>query len=54
MDFLIALLFLLSGEMPPCTQEDGSTQSVCVWDDSTGNAVLNIEHGTHWITLGGE
>lgn len=53
MDFLIALLFLLSGELPQCTLEDGSTQQACVWSDSTGNAVLNIEHGTRWITLGG-
>ena len=54
MGFLIALLFLLCGELPQCQQEDGSTQSVCVWSDSTGNAVLNIGHGKRWITLGGE
>lgn len=51
MGFLIALLFLLSGELPPCTQEDGTAQSVCVWDDGTGVPVLNVDHGKHWITL---
>jgi hypothetical protein len=54
MDFLIALLFLLSGELPQCTQEDGSTQQACVWDDGTGVPVLNIDHGRYWLTLGGE
>ena len=51
MDFLIALLFLLSGELPQCTHEDGSTQSACVWDDSTGDTVLNLDHGRYWLTL---
>jgi hypothetical protein len=54
MGFLIALLFLLCGETPPCTQEDGSTQSVCVWSDGTGVPVLNLANGRYWITLGGE
>lgn len=54
MDLLIALLFLFSGELPQCTQEDGSTQSVCVWSDGTGVPVLNVDHGRYWLRLGGE
>ena len=54
MGVLLALLLLLSGDAPACTQEDGTAQSVCVWSDGTGVPVLNIDHGRYWITLGGE
>jgi hypothetical protein len=37
-------------ELPPCELEDGSTQSVCVWDgrkqgNKVGAIVVNIDHG---------
>lgn len=51
MSLLIALLFLLGGEMPHCTEEDGSTQGVCVWSDGTGATVVNVDHGQRWMTL---
>lgn len=51
MAFLIALLFLSA---PPCADEDGHTQRVCVWSDGTGVPVLNLAYGQHWITLDGE
>lgn len=54
MALLIALLFLLCGELPQCQEEDGSTQSVCLWSDGTGVPVLNADHGRYWLTLGGE
>ncbi|GAA4890842.1 hypothetical protein ACFPM3_20145 [Streptomyces coeruleoprunus] len=54
MDIALALILFIAESAPRCAEEDGSTQSVCVWDDGTGDAVLNLDHGTYWITLGGE
>lgn len=51
MTVLAMLAALFSGAAPQCAEEDGSTQSVCVWDDGTGSAVLNIDHGRYWLVL---
>lgn len=37
--------------LPPCTLEDGSEQSVCIWDgrkqgNGIGAIVINIDHGS--------
>ena len=53
MALLIMLLTLIFGPAPQCAEEDGSTQQVCVWDDGTGDTVLNVDHGKRWMTLGG-
>ena len=51
---LLLLILLSFAGAPQCAEEDGSTQSVCVWSDGTGVPVLNIDHGRYWLTLGGE
>lgn len=53
MSALIMLVALLCGPVPPCAEEDGSTQPVCVWDDGTGAVVLNLDHGRSWAVLDG-
>lgn len=42
----VVLMFLF----PPCVEEDGSTQSACVWIDDSAT-VLNLDHGRVWFTL---
>lgn len=51
---LLLLILLWIAGAAPCAEEDGSTQSVCVWSDGTGVPVLNVHHGRYWFTLGGE
>lgn len=53
MSALIMLVALLCGPVPPCAEEDGSTQPVCVWDDGTGAVVLNLDYGRSWAVLDG-
>jgi hypothetical protein len=53
MNALAMLVALLCGPVPPCIEEDGSTQAVCVWDDGTGDVVLNVDHGRLWAVLEG-
>lgn len=50
---IIALLLALLTAAPECKYEDGSTQSVCVWEGN-GKTVVNIDHGRFWLTLDGE
>ncbi|WP_187283597.1 hypothetical protein [Streptomyces sp. t39] len=54
MALLLLLLLWLSSAAPQCAEEDGSTQSVCVWSDGTGAPVLNADRGRYWLVLGGE
>lgn len=51
---VITLLLALVFNVPECRYEDGSTQDVCVWDDGSGDTVINLDHGRYWITLDGE
>lgn len=37
-----------STSVPPCVEEDGSTQEKCIWDDGSGLVVLNWNYGKNY------
>jgi len=40
--------------LPACTLEDGSEQSLCLWDDGSGDTIVNVAYGnwTYNLTTG--
>lgn len=47
---LAFLLMIFMAILPPCELEDGSTQSVCVFEGSNNVIVLNWDFGEHYVT----
>lgn len=40
--------------LPFCEEEDGSTQDLCLWDDASGDQLVNLDYGhfTYNLTTG--
>lgn len=51
---LAFLIMIILSVLPQCEHEDGSSQSVCVWQGSNGVVVLNWDYGEHYAVWKGE